>query len=186
MTDIDWTPSDQAAAAAEGWDIFDCDGSDNGPWQLQCFDNPAEAGWPQGKAYPFGCDPDAWRHVLTRAAAGSPLHQRALQFLEQHSPAEHQRILSLATDPATAMPDISSMVTTTATLEINDDQLEALAEAHLRRKLRLPADAEVSLEWQGTHCPYLHVTIKHERPARTSVGMPDHSDWTDKLDSLFV
>jgi hypothetical protein len=83
------------------------------------------------------------------------------------------------------MPDINSVVTTTATLDITDDQLEQLAEAHLRQKLRLPEDATVSMEWQGTACPYLHATIKHQCSALTSTANPDHPGWCGRLGSLF-
>ena len=83
------------------------------------------------------------------------------------------------------MIETTSVITTTVTVEISDDQIEDLVERHLQRKLGLPKGAEVSLEWRGTHCPYLHITIKHQRPALTSTANPDHADWSCRLGDLF-
>lgn len=90
---IDWTPADIAAASAEGWDIFDCDGHETHPWQLQCFDSLEDSGWPPGKPYPFANDLDAWLHVARKAAEGSALHIRAMAVLQTHSPVEHDSIM---------------------------------------------------------------------------------------------
>ena len=61
---ISWTRSDSIAATAEGWDVFECIGSDNGPWQLQ-RDDELEV---------FEDDPAAWVHVWDKAMRESPLH----------------------------------------------------------------------------------------------------------------
>ena len=92
-SDTEWTDDDAAAAEAEGWAIFRCYGSGNGPWQLQRFDDPDDhANVPA--ANPFGADTDVWVHVRDRAAAGSALHQRALDFLARNNPDEHSAITS--------------------------------------------------------------------------------------------
>ncbi|WP_157681612.1 hypothetical protein [Mycobacterium sp. JS623] len=93
MTDVqaDWSDEDSAAASREGWDLFECSGSDHGDMQLQRFDCPDEvenAPIP----YPFDSDADVWRHVKTRAADGSPLHRKALDLLSVRNPAELGRI----------------------------------------------------------------------------------------------
>lgn len=86
-----WNPDHQFDAQAEGWDIFEASGSisnENGDreFQLQALDDSDVF---TGETR----DVDAWRHVYTQAQAGSPLHQQALAFLREHSPAEHEAIL---------------------------------------------------------------------------------------------
>lgn len=92
-----WSYADQRAAYAEGWEIFETnrdddetakdivDGKPYGyrPFELQRDDDAAI----------FRSDTDAWRHVRERAAAGSVLHQKALAFLKEESPAEHEAIM---------------------------------------------------------------------------------------------
>ena len=73
------------------------------------------------------------------------------------------------------MAETTSVITTTATLEVSDSDIERLVEEHLRRKARMPKEAEVSLEWRGSQCPYLYVTITHQRPATSFSGSPDWS-----------
>ena len=87
-----WTNTDSAAACADGWNIFECFGSDNGPWQIQRLDEPSD--WPEfhGRPYPFAEDADAWCHVWQKAEEGSALHQRALAFLGEHNPSEFDAI----------------------------------------------------------------------------------------------
>lgn len=69
--------------AEEGWGIFDCDGSENGRWQL-CRDDAMDV---------FPSDDEAWVFVVEQAVAGSAYHQDALAFLEQNNPEEHHGIL---------------------------------------------------------------------------------------------
>lgn len=93
-----WTDADSQAASLEGWDIWDSEGSQNGPWQIQKFDDTEEAA-EQG----FGIlaeDTDSWVLVRTQAAAGSPLHQRALAFLAEHNPTEYEAIMAWREDEA--------------------------------------------------------------------------------------
>lgn len=87
-----WSPEDANAAEVEGWALFDSCGSADGPLQIQRFDDPSE--WTQSpNPYPFESDAAVWVHVRTRAAAGSPLHVKALRVLEVENPAEHRRVL---------------------------------------------------------------------------------------------
>ena len=77
-----WTVSDSLAAIAEGWDVCDCDGSENGRFQL-CKRDDMDA---------FADDTDAWVHVATRAREGSALHAQALVFVMRHNPIEYTAI----------------------------------------------------------------------------------------------
>lgn len=88
---VDWSVDDSAAALREGWDLFECSGSDHGVVQLQRIDHPDEVeGAPN--PYPFADDEDVWRHVKVRAAAGSELHRKALDALRVRNPEELERI----------------------------------------------------------------------------------------------
>lgn len=80
------------------------------------------------------------------------------------------------------MIETSSTVTTTATVDVSDTQIESLVERHLRRRLSLSKEAEVSLEWRGSHCPYLHITVKHQRASPAPAA---DSAWTERLDDVF-
>lgn len=97
-TGVRWRPSfgpagttrftiedDYEPAGDEHWGVFDCDGSDNGPVQIQRIDEDEEvSGWTD--------DIEAWQHVVARAMAGSDLHQRALSYVGEHNPIELRRI----------------------------------------------------------------------------------------------
>ena len=96
-----WTSDDRSAALSEGWDIFDCQGSASGPWQLQSFDDPEDVETAP-RPYPFQSDLDAWKHVRSRAAQGSPLHERALAFLAEHNLPEYRAIFETPSAPAAA------------------------------------------------------------------------------------
>ncbi|MEE3755212.1 hypothetical protein [Mycobacterium intracellulare] len=87
-----WLGEDSAAASREGWDLFECSGSEHGDLQLQRFDCPAEVE-SAPDPYPFVMDADVWRHVRTRAADGSALHKKALAVLGTRNPEELQRIV---------------------------------------------------------------------------------------------
>jgi hypothetical protein len=65
-------------AEAEGWNVFDCGCREEGSprVEIQRIDSP------QAGALVFADDNDAWRHVVTRARAGSALHLRALQMID--------------------------------------------------------------------------------------------------------
>lgn len=95
ILDASWPYECQETAMTEGWDLFDSQGSVDGPWQIQRIDFPE--GWPPGctpDPCPFEGDADAWVHVRTKAAEGSPLHIRVLWFLLVHHPAEYFRVMS--------------------------------------------------------------------------------------------
>lgn len=74
---------DNAQAFNEGWGIFDCDGSLNGPWQLQKLDDGKEP------ASPFTDDTFAWRFVWDRASEGSAYHAAALDYIMEHNALEY-------------------------------------------------------------------------------------------------
>lgn len=104
----EWTTADQNAADAEGWNIFEAEGSvqnkdGRSPYQIQRIDFPEDEEGNQIPA-PFGDDRDAWEHIWSEAAAGSELHQRAIQFVETNSPGEYAHITdylnNLANQPA--------------------------------------------------------------------------------------
>lgn len=81
-----WTVAHDAAAALEGWGIFECDGSENGPWQIQKFDASEDhPGSPQ-----LSNDDDAWRLVLQ---GDLPHHAAAIEFMKAHNEAEHVALL---------------------------------------------------------------------------------------------
>lgn len=83
---MDQPDFDNTQAADEGWGVFECDGSDNGPWQIQ-RDDEAEL---------FEDDDAVWLHVLQRAKAGSDYHQAALGFVKEHNPIEASNIATFA------------------------------------------------------------------------------------------
>lgn len=79
-----WTPELAAAAAAEGWDLFDSHGSLSGPWQVQSFDSPEEG-------EPDITEDDAWALVQAQA---TPHARVALEILAEANPLEHARIVA--------------------------------------------------------------------------------------------
>ncbi len=88
---VEWTPADELAAMPEGWGIFDCDGSENGPWQIQKFDDPDDLAeritatvgrlWKE--------DNEAWMHVWSVESA---LHRKAIAFIRAMNPQEWEAI----------------------------------------------------------------------------------------------
>lgn len=92
MTEFDvekWTAEDDIAAARQGWSIFTCHGSENGDFQVQCFDDPEE--W--AKSYGF-TPPELEGDVQAVAAMqaaferGEPHAVKAWEFLREASPLE--------------------------------------------------------------------------------------------------
>lgn len=83
---------DNNIAFDQGWGIFDCEGSENGPWQLQKLD----------ESELLRNDLEAWRLVVNYANAGSEYHQKALQFLAEHNPLEHTTIIDTINRKAVA------------------------------------------------------------------------------------
>ncbi|MGX9944937.1 hypothetical protein ACTG4Q_20965 [Bradyrhizobium denitrificans] len=83
---------DNNRAIDEGWSIFECFASENGPWQLQkCDDSNL-----------LKDDLQAWRLVVDYADAGSEYHQKALQFLKDHNPIEYDCIIDMIRRKAVA------------------------------------------------------------------------------------
>ena len=74
---------DNTQAMAEGWGISHCLGSKDGPWQLQKIDEQEV----------FEKDDEAWSFVLWKVAEGSEYHIAAIQFLQDHCPAEFDRLV---------------------------------------------------------------------------------------------
>jgi hypothetical protein len=66
-------------ARKEGWDIFDCSGSEYGRWQISRVDK-AEGGDVQ-----LDSDDDAWRIVFEGKEAR---HRLAREFIRDHNPVE--------------------------------------------------------------------------------------------------
>lgn len=93
MRMTEWSDEDSKLANMEGWDIFNCEGSDNGPYQLDKIYDPegwgAETGIPVFRTWED--DTDVWVFVRDTPTA---LHTRALLFLEQANPQEHKAILA--------------------------------------------------------------------------------------------
>ena len=79
----EWTEFDSTMASVEGWDLFpSIGGSKLKPFWLER----------RSQLGVFASDEEAWLHVWKRAQAGAALHQRALAFLQKHSPAEYAEI----------------------------------------------------------------------------------------------
>lgn len=75
---------DNTLATGEGWVISDCEGSENGPWQLQKCDEEEI----------FADDTDAWAFVRLKASEGSAYHLAALEYIKQRCPEEFARIMA--------------------------------------------------------------------------------------------
>jgi hypothetical protein len=82
------------------------------------------------------------------------------------------------------MIETTSTVTTKVTLDVSDSDIERLVEDPLRRRGRIPKNANVNLEWRGSQCPYLHVTVEHQRPG--SGPSASGHDWATKLDDALA
>lgn len=83
---------DNAQAGNEGWGIFETDGSENGPWQLQREDETAV----------FPDDGAAWTFVAGKAKSGSEYHQCALDFLKRENMVEYTAIQNFIEKTAAA------------------------------------------------------------------------------------
>lgn len=72
-----WTAEDNAAAAAEGWNLFTIDHASGEQLDIQREDEKEI----------FASDGEALMHIFKHAMEGSVLHQKALQLSLQTSPA---------------------------------------------------------------------------------------------------
>jgi hypothetical protein len=87
-----WTEAHSSAAIAEGWEIFDCDGSSNGRWQVDMLDDPAEWAQINGGVLPPRLDDD--QHAWALVANGTlPHHLAARAFLQAHNPPEYELVM---------------------------------------------------------------------------------------------
>lgn len=102
IRDEGWTRADSYAALSEGWEIFWTDDANHAPFELCAVGAPLDHHFPDSPVtyehVIFGTDdqPDdeaAWAHVRGWAALGSPIHQRALDFLKERSPEEYERVM---------------------------------------------------------------------------------------------
>lgn len=83
MTDHWYDTPHQAAAKAEGWDIFEVRSDSHSPFEIQRYDEDAIL-------------PDDWvahSRVLRGAAIGVPHCVAALSFIARHSPSEFEDML---------------------------------------------------------------------------------------------
>jgi hypothetical protein len=86
-----WTREDGAAARLEGWDIWAAD-----RLQLQRIDDPSaceDLDHLKLTSPVFADDFDAWKFVVNNP---SPLHQKALAYLQAASPDEYKEIIAKA------------------------------------------------------------------------------------------
>ena len=83
---VEWTSEDSSQANLEGWDIFECRGSDSGPWQIQKIDD----------AYIFDSDIDVWKFICKRDTVFglTELHRKALSFIKQKNKEEYKLIMN--------------------------------------------------------------------------------------------
>lgn len=81
-TKAEWTPEHSFAAVVEGWNIFDCDGSENGRTQI-CRDDAMEL---------FASDASVWLYVVNKALSGSYLHELALSLVQKYNSIEAEAI----------------------------------------------------------------------------------------------
>jgi hypothetical protein len=77
-----WTNSDAVASGRQGWGIFDCDGSENGRFQL-CKRDEADI---------LDSDAGAWMFVARQARLDDALAVADLAFLAEHNPGERATI----------------------------------------------------------------------------------------------
>jgi len=82
-----WTLEDSMTAVGQGWEVFDCDGSDGPPWQLQAVVD-ADRFADDAAAAAF-----VWRQATERQC---PTAQRALAFLYQRCPEEYASVREAA------------------------------------------------------------------------------------------
>lgn len=74
-----WMREHATAARAEGWALNASDGSDNGPWQIQRIDDPAQT------PVHLANDRAAWAIVMNGTRAH---HMAARDFVQHANPAE--------------------------------------------------------------------------------------------------
>ncbi len=84
MKKIEWTNENSNNASKEGWNVFDCIGSENGSFQIQRNDEDEI----------FFDDKQVWLFIKEQAEKGSQLHQKALSFIKENNIAEYNSIIN--------------------------------------------------------------------------------------------
>jgi hypothetical protein len=88
----EWTRDDSRQANLEGWDIFNCIGSDSGDWQIQRLDDLYDTQLTDEEMTQlneFENDPAVWRFVGERK---TELHRKAMDFIAENCKEEFDRI----------------------------------------------------------------------------------------------
>jgi len=113
-----WSDAHRAAAHLEGWDIWDACGSENGPWQIQHFDDASDI----PEAIQLGSDDDALRIVVN---GSEPHHEAARRFIRAHNPIEwaalEQTIQKMGNVESAKASRAVSLSETTLTFSLPDD-----------------------------------------------------------------
>lgn len=97
MTDITESPFETStelhrAAIKEGWDIFKCEGSANGTWQIQRLDTPNDFEDFVGEVPPMISDREAWGKVM---GGSEEHHVVAREFIQTANPLEYEAMTGL-------------------------------------------------------------------------------------------
>ena len=88
-----WSYDHETLAAREGWQISECTGSDNGPWQVANFASPEDHREAFGFLPPFLDGDAAAMHLVANGA--SEHHLAAREFLRAHNPMEYEAIMKM-------------------------------------------------------------------------------------------
>ncbi|MGF6440433.1 hypothetical protein [Paraburkholderia youngii] len=88
-----WSYDHETLAAREGWQISECTGSDNGPWQVANFASPEDHRDAFGFLPPY-LDGDAAAMRVVANGTGEH-HLAARAFLLAHNPLEHAAVMKM-------------------------------------------------------------------------------------------
>ena len=83
---IEWTAKDSSDALSQGWDVFDCEGSMNGRWQICMLDEDEDS--------KFDTDPEVWMWMKDHP---TPLTEKAIQFVRENNNLEYNSIIKYIT-----------------------------------------------------------------------------------------
>ena len=78
----EWTYEDSENATKEHWDVWDCEGSLNGRWQIQAFDDDM--------GVHFKDDPELWQWLIDNPTT---LRVKAIQFIKDNNEIEYNTII---------------------------------------------------------------------------------------------
>lgn len=149
---VTWTHDDDAVAASEGWGLFD---SMEHGWEIQKIDEPEE-----GEAQLEG-DDTAWVLVAQRAAAGSAVHLKALEFLgERNNDARIEALQAGYADAVGRLEQLTLMLHAARGLsatacdldddDIEDEMCEACGFARVQH-----GEHACCADWCGLHVSHL-------------------------------